>query len=734
MVARCGWVCLLLLVQQLVGYAQAGGRPVRIRSGQQELAVSPQGELVAWTDHQRHLTIALTGRTVLADTKAGAVTVKKLAGGAVAFSRLVSQAGHAATLTERFTPENGAFRWDIELEGNGKPWSTAVQTTWQVPEAAQWKCWTSWGDPRLEQTDVAMSETEARNLLDGTVGVVGKGLPNTNWADPLVPQPFTNRQLWYGGPIYGKPQADGSASEVIYYNPIQLRNFFSVPLMTVLNEQKNWALTLGFSPEDIGIEALLRTSQDGRVTFSRHNNRIGGKQKLRFTTYLVAHEADWRAGLGWYSRRFAAFFNPILPVANDFAGTGAYSWETKKLDVPKLRDMAFKTNWDATFPFIYMGQFLPPLRDDEMWLSWRGLATSFKTINDYYVRMQRDGFHVLSYFDVTEYGNYVMAKKDYVNRKDWRQPWYNCNKYLQDVMEPAVVYHPDDTTFTQYIYTYEKAVVVDPAEPVYTKFMLEQARRHLEKLPNFEGFAIDRMDWNRMYNLRRDDGVTWFNGQPCRSLHTSWNIMMDSLHHLLHPRGKVIFLNNHVKRLEQTRYADGVFDEFGYGGASINTNALLCLNKTLIGWCYDKTQIGADADGYMQRYLHLGMFPMAPFPGNDHAILPDPEVELLFTDYGQLFTALRGKKWVLEANAVSVVDNRAKVNLFQTPEGYIAPVTFGGTNPTVSVRLKQLTPAMRPEYLQPGERTWHPLQQGADGLLTVPLKRGCALIRIKPVG
>jgi hypothetical protein len=539
--------------------------------------------------------------------------------------------------TETFAVDTGALRWELTVTSQtNKPWSTAIRTVARMPQASHF--WTSWGDPRPDVSEAILSTGDTRALLDGNARMRATGQrPVTEWVDPLVPQPIGNRQIWYGAPIYGSERTDGSNIPAIYYGPWSIRNYCSVPLLTLIDSTRRQGLSLGISPVDLGVEGLVRTQTGGQVSFSRYNNRLSPGKPVTFTTYLYTHAPDWRPALGAYAQQFAAYFDPVVPQVQDFGGTSAYSWKTTDLDTAKLHRMAFKTNWDATFPFLYMGQFLPPVPDSVGWLTWRGLPASFPIIDRYYARMQRNGFHVLSYFNVTEYGNYVVAKKDYVPRKgDFREVWWNTNKFLQDVVEPAVIYQPGDTTYSNYIYTYERTIVMDPATPVYTKFMAEQARRHLTRLPHFEGIAIDRMDWTRHYNPRADDGRTWFEGKPYRSLHTSWNVVLDTLHRILHPAGKVIFINNHVKRLEDTRYADGIFDEFGYAAASINANALLCLNKPLLGWCSNREQIFPDGDGYMQRHLHLGMFPMAPFPDNDHGLLPDPQTDQLFLDYGAL--------------------------------------------------------------------------------------------------
>jgi hypothetical protein len=696
----------------------------RLRAGQLEVWFNAQG----WPEAARlgRERVRFRAETAIEGATPRLLGVERLAADRLRVRRQwQTPDGRGCTSVETFALEKQALAWTWDLTGTGTgSWSAELET--RVALDGTRTHWLPWGDPRPDAPASATSEAETRRLLDGARPTAG--LPATDWTDPLVPQPPRDRLLWYGGPVFGSPRPDGGRSEAVYYNPLQARNVVSVPLAVLLGERTG--LSLGIAPDDLGIEALFRTTAQGEVRFARVHNRIGPDRPRRFTSYLFFHGPHWREGMGAYTRQFPDAFRPVLDAVQDFGGTGAYSWRTAELDTAKLRRMAFRTNWDAFFPFLYMGQFLPPLPDSATWLGWRGIPVSFASIDRSYARLQRAGFHALSYFNITEYGNYVVPRREYVPRRgDFRTPWVNANRLLHDSLEAAVVYWPTDTTRTNFVYTYERSIVVDPATPVYRGFLLEQARRHLERLPHFEGFAIDRMDWTRLYNPRADDGLTWVKNAPARSLHTSWNEVLDSLHRLLHPAGKVIFVNNHVKRLEEHRYVDGVFDEFGYGGASLNANAFLCVQKPLIGWVSHRDQLFPAGDAFMQRFLHLGAFPMAPFAANDHSLLPDPETEQLYLDYGPLLDALRGKRWVFDARA-EVPDGPARANLFAVPDGYVLPVTFGGAAESVPVTLRGLPDLARYRITchWPGDRPPIPLTPRGQ-TLTVPLHRGTALLR-----
>jgi hypothetical protein len=108
---------------------------------------------------------------------------------------------------------------------------------------------------------------------------------------------------------------------------------------------------------------------------------------------------------------------------------------------------------------------------------------------------------------------------------------------------------------------------------------------------------------------------------------------------------------------------------------------------------------------------------------------PEKTADQLFLDYGPLLDAMRGKKWVLNPHCVESAD--AKVNLFEVPGGYALPVTFGGETATVRVRG---VGKVKCEAIHPGLEKPVPLAgkfQNGVLELTVPLVRGCAMVRLR---
>lgn len=671
------------------------------------LALSARGEIVGVKLGGKALARATRGGTALVQcTDVGAVAVRPLPDGGMEFSRTVGQAAtsHRARLVERFRPTADSVRWEIEVQSDDTPWSTGIRTWLDWPETKEQAAtyWTVWDD--CEQR-------------------------HDTWRDPLVPQPFATRRLWYGAAPWNGVERTGGT-----YN---LAARFCVPLLSLIEQGPDASLSLVLSPEDTLREISLDTHQDGRFAFTRTAHRLGEGRVVKFAMDLVPGRGDWRCGYGWMTRRYAAFFDPPVPAVNALAGLGGYSdWEGE-LDRARLRAMAFSVNWKASFDFPYMGMFLPPTGENEPYRRIvKGNLITIAGMRDSARHWREMGFPVLSYFNVTEFGANPGTPAGIDPKLAPAERWRNGNNFLFLNIPDGVLRVRTGETFG----SWEGSIVMDPGGPQYREFLLDQARRHVGELPDSAGICIDRLDWLRVYNFQADDGVSWLDGRPCRSLYASWDGLMAAMGPVFHAAGKVIYVNLLVNRTELMRQADAVYHEHGDWPYEVNGAALQCVRKPCMTWTHGEQDLQPDPDAYFQRHLYLGIFPTAPVPGNDHTILPSPATDHWYLDYGPMFAALRGKKWVLAPHAVEVIGATAKANVFAVPDGYAVPVTFGGAagSVTVQLRLPNLPAGGGPEplweVLQPGreEKLVGKATRSGDGWrLEVPLYRGCALVRIK---
>ena len=632
-------------------------------------------------------------------------------GAAVSVTRPLSdESGHSCILMDRFTPEHDSVRWEMAVTSADPFWSAPIITRMRCAKPEETLVWTAWGSP----------DYSGERLTPELAALVqaGKAVADGVWSDPLVPTAFLDRRWHYGNTGQNCPVGG---------------DYVTMPLFTLLAPGSDTGLSLVLSPKDVLLNVDLAVSSAGGFQFARGNHRLGGGNTVGFTMHLVPHEASWRGGLRFMTSRYPESFEAPNHRAHKVAGCGAYTLCEAPIDVGKFRKMAFGFNWKLSDDFPYMGMFIPPVKDmDEKWTrscgepapKGQGPETSCRQMNDYAKYMKENGFAVLSYFNVTEFGKNMYGRQA-VRKADDPDLWKDPVAYLRTRL-PNAVFDPGITTCYN-------AHVTDPGDPDYRTHLLEQAARNTALLPDTDGICIDRADWLRLYNPKADDGVSWINGSPARSLFRSWLDLMSRMGPLMHGADKLIFSNMMTMRLELCRELDGNYTEFGNNGNALNGSAMLGIRKPVVAWTYNETLTQPDPDAFMQRHLHLGVFPTAPYPNNNHCINPEPGADRLYLDYGPLLNAMRGKKWVLTPHCVEC--DTAKVNLFEVPGGYAIPVTFGGKHGSTLVRIRDI-PGIgdaQAVAIHPGVDAPVPVSASRrDGVLTlaVPLLRGCAMVRL----
>ena len=653
----------------------------------------------------------LTGGTTLSGFRsAGEVEVS--ADGRAFTRKLTNAAGLACTVVDRFTPDKEGIKWEVSITSPDPFWTAPLVSRLKCGQPEERLIWTAWGSPDFSGTQLS-PELAAKVQA-------GKASGSGTWSDPLLPVGFLNRTWHYGNVAQGCPVGS---------------DYVALPLFTMLAPATDTGLSLVLSPDDVLLDLNLAISAAGRFQFARANHRFGGGQTVKFTMHLVPHEASWRGGMRFLTARYPQYFEPPNPRVHQLAVCGAYSVSESPIDVAKFKKMAFGFNWKLSDDFPYMGMFIPPVKDaDETWTRScdekspreKGPTTSCRQMNNYARYMKQNGFAVLSYFNVTEFGKNMYGRK-LVAQADDPALWKDPVAFLKYKL-PNAVFDPG-------IQTCYAAYVVDTGDPDYLNFMLEQADRNTRMLPDTDGICIDRADWLRYYNRRADDGVSWLDGKPARSLFRSWASLMSKLGPQMHQADKVIFANLMTVRLELGRELDGIFTEFGNNGNALNASALLGTRKPVVAWTYNDTLRQPNPDAFMQRHLHLGAFPTAPYPYNNHCITPEPKADQLYLDYGPLLSAMRGKKWVLTVRCVETAAPDVKLNLFEVPGGYALPVTFGGTNESVTVRVRNVSglDKIKCEVLHPGVEAPGVVSatfKNGELELNVPLKRGCAMVRL----
>lgn len=611
----------------------------------------------------------------------------------VLYTRLFEDSlGNRCSVTDQYTAIPDGLLWNVEIRGEGKAWTTPVETVLKYPICNETRCWTSWSDCLEDK-----------------------------WVDPLIPRTFQDKEYVYGG------------------KDIWDTNTISLPLFSILEKSKNIGITLLESPADTILDMSLKTSVNGEVVFKRDNYKISNENSIRLQMHLVLHNAEWKGGVNFLVNNYPNFFEPKNKEVFNVAGGGAYSAWEGEIDIEKLRKMNFSFNWRAGFDFPYMGLFLPKVNSTtERWERFHqhGVKvgdgySSVGEMESYMHRMREDGFHVLCYFNITEVGNHVVypipprfAKKD---EDLWRKP--NDFVYYTDVKNALVKVDEENGDSPLYS-NWEGCVVVDPADPFYKKHLLEQVERHINYLPSSSGFCIDRLDWLRYYNLKGDDQVSWKNNRHSRFLLLSWKEAMKELGALMHQYNKVIFANVLYSRIDVMEYLDAIYDEYGQLSYSLNRSALLTLKKPLVAWTVSPDDFNPNPDDYFQRHLYLGAFLTVPYPGNDHTILPDESIETYYEDYGAMFSELKGRRWVLSPETFKLEEGDAKVNLFETDSTFVMPIVMGKSDDVIVALDRTLSDFTDCRLLYPEGRVQsiQPINNTEKLYFKIHLERKCALL------
>jgi hypothetical protein len=586
-----------------------------------------------------------------------------------------------------FQSAQGGLGWDWQCESHShRPWIAPIDTVFQWPDPSHGALWL----PR------------------------GFG---SKWQDPMVPQPFEDKTYDYGA----------------FFNR---EDGLSLPMASVLDKENGFGISFIQSPRDVLLDLQISTTKKGEIRFSRAFHRLGGTlSKTAVHMDIVVHEPDVRAAMNTIVTRYPEYFDPPCKLAQQVGGGGAYSGWEGALETKKLSAMGFTMNWKASIDFPYMGQFLPPVKDDEKWNRFAGGGggdftaadegrygqTSIRQMSAYSTAMRAQGFYVLNYFNVTEFGANITYPAPHPKSANDPELWKDPNDFLHDKLEDAVLKTPGP------LWTWGNGVIMDCGDPAYHDFLLQQAKRHVEKLPDSSGICIDRMDWLTRYNPNADDSVTWIDG-PYRHLRRSWIALMEELGPVFHDANKVIFGNDMDRRLELMRHVDGFYDEHGYFPYNLNTSSFLALRKPLVCWTSDENPFGSDPDEYFQRLLYMGAFPTIPLPGNDHSAMPSEAVDRLYLDYGPFFIALRGRTWLLKPGVIEVAGSDAKANIFETPEAYVIFVGLAGRKNNVTLTLRGVSGTAKVLYPGGSEGESLAINNPAAAAIEVPLRRGCAML------
>jgi len=335
--------------------------------------------------------------------RAGAATVRASAGSITVSQQWTflppAPPGAGALVVDTFTAAPASVAWDVTVTAPaGAPaWGAPVATRLSVAAAtyAQTKVWAPWD----------------RNS--------GSTFP-AKWVDPLQPSDNLPAGWWDGCYVLGSGGTAGGCDLIVAPH---------VALLSADPAAADGGVTLALSPADLPLDVFLRLQgsdpANASLAFSRSHARIGGAAPpLALHADLIGHAADWRASLAWSAREYAPYWEPVnLEALVSCGGLGSYSYfgdapaDSLEPYMEALVNMSYAVNWDLSGRYFpYMGQFLPPVGADDVWLNdaegtQPRANTSFASIGAWYRKMANAGFLDLSYFNVNEVSSCARAPK-----------------------------------------------------------------------------------------------------------------------------------------------------------------------------------------------------------------------------------------------------------------------------------------------------------------------------------
>ena len=437
---------------------------------------------------------------------------------------------------------------------------------------------------------------------------------------------------------------------------------YVLPLVSVMDPAADQALTIAL-PADAEIPHLQIewiAARVLRLTLAHHG--IGGGRPSAIRLLFYSHPADYRGALKAYSEDFPAYFRPALPRGPS-EGAFWYHHIHQHPDFAEMERQRVRYMW-ASFWFTWLGDYLPDRPEWEPYTYarwWKlGQKMSDQTIRTFAREMAAHHIGVYAYFNVTEYGGAGGAGGDAAE----------AARLLREKFADALIKDEQGRD----IPTWEGAMAMNPRSTLSLwPVLADQVERHLRRLPELQGFVIDRLDWASHYDYGHDDGLTMVGNRAVENMAIPVGEAVRSVCRLAHEAGKRVFVNQFY-RIEVLRDVDGYCHENDY----VPALAYLAPYRPISAW-HMRTDYASDLSAFenqLKLRLQFAVFPQMiahQFPISQQK--PDPHAADLLELYAPLFDTLTGKQQVLIPHCVAATGAN-DVNLFLNGTGdYVAPLT-----------------------------------------------------------
>jgi hypothetical protein len=239
---------------------------------------------------------------------------------------------------------------------------------------------------------------------------------------------------------------------------------------------------------------------------------------------------------------------------------------------------------------------------------------------------------------------------------------------LDGPLAGALVLDPDGKV----IRTWESAAVVNPGRnSTLWPYLQEQVRRHLVRLPEVDGFVVDRLDWGCVEDWSRDDGLSMYADRSFQSMVRPTADVLTEIARQAHGAGKRVFANVPY-RIELLKNLDGICTEDYFRGLGYLSPLRPISAWEMLVYYGDLAPLEAQ----LKQRLQFAIFP--------HMIAhqfiisqegPAPKAADLLEIYAPLFSALMATEQVLEPHCVFVTGPN-DVNLLRNMSGqYVVPIS-----------------------------------------------------------
>jgi hypothetical protein len=471
--------------------------------------------------------------------------------------------------------------------------------------------------------------------------------------------------------------------------------YYVLPLISVMEPASDSAVTVAL-PADANIPHLQFEWRNARTLRLRLEHRgMGGDRPSVLKLLFMTHRADYRAALKAYSDRFPRYFKPVQP-RGEKEGAFWYHHIHEHPDFTEMVRQNVRFTW-TSFWFTHLGEYLP---DEPEWYpytyaKWWKLhqPISDERIRGFIREMHTNRIGVFAYFNVTEYGGYG-GKNGTAEAAD---------RLLRENFADALMKDEKGKT----IGTWEGALAMNARSNLaLLPALADQLRRHVKRLPELDGFVVDRLDWASRLDYGHDDGLSMLGTRAVENMAGPVAEGVAEVCRQAHAAGWRVYVNQ-FWRIEVLRDNDGYCHEDDF----VRGLGYLSPFRPVAAWNMQKPYSGdlLQFEAQLKRRLQFAVFPQMiahQFPISQQA--PNPKAADFLELYTPLFAALEGKTQVLEPHCVSVSGGN-DCNLFLDRAGnFVVPVTSrtrflarrGGSSEQATVVTIRLPEAQQASWAQ----------------------------------